>query len=331
MKFHKLGLKEVIIVLCTFLLGMTAYAVFNQPKITEPVKKGHWEFQSIDTMKNSRDLAREELHDTNFAQEVDKQVADIAATGATHIAIGTPYDDEFLPVIKLWVRTARKYDLKVWYRGNWSGWEQWFGYSKIDEQTHINNTRQFILNNSNLFENGDVFTSCPECENGAKLETGNSFAVVQYRRFLIDEYTSTKGAFAQIGKDVKANYYSMNADVAKTVMDRETTKELDGVVVIDHYVRTPEQLANDVSIIAQQSGGQIVLGEIGVPIPDIHGKMNEEERAQWLDEALLLLSQKEELIGMNYWVNLGGSTALWDKDGKPTKTQEVLMKYYKGK
>ena len=63
----------------------------------------------------------------------------------------------------------------------------------------------------------------------------------------------------------------MNGDVAKLVMDKQTTASMDGIVVIDHYVATPEQLALDIRRIAEGSGGNVVLGEFGVPIPNIHG------------------------------------------------------------
>lgn len=326
----KITKRELIVIGVMFVIGASvAYAYSMQNPIQQ--KQKHWKFQSIDTMKNSRDLAREELHDPNFSKEVDRQIADIAATGATHVAIGTPYDDEFLPVIKLWSRTARSHGLKVWFRGNWSGWEQWFGYPKIDRQTHIENTRQFILNNSNLFEDGDIFTSCPECENGEKLELSNNFAVTEYRKFLIQEYQVTKEAFRLIDKDVTANYYSMNADVARKVMDRETTNALDGVVAIDHYVNAPEQFAEDIREIAELSGGQIVLGEIGAPIPDIHGPMNEEAQAEWLAESLRLVAEMPEVEGLNYWVNLGGTTALWHQNKTPKPAVKVLTEYYGGK
>lgn len=326
----KVTRNEIIVIVVMFLLGaFVAYGFFTQ-KPTQEQKK-HWKFQSIDTMKHSRDLAREEKNNPQFSEEVDRQIADIAATGATHVAIGTPYDDEFLPVIKLWSRSARKHGLKVWYRGNWSGWEGWFDYSRIDQETHIENTRQFILNNPNLFEDGDIFTSCPECENGSKLELGNNFAVSEYRKFLIKEYQVTKEAFGQIGKDVTANYYSMNADVARKVMDRETTQALDGVVTIDHYVNAPDQFAKDIVEIADTSGGRIVLGEFGAPIPDIHGPMNEQSQKEWLAESLRLISGIPQVEGINYWVNLGGTTALWRPNKTPKPALEVLTEYYGGR
>ena len=89
-------------------------------------------------MKYSRDLAREKLDDPSFDKIIDKQMADISATGANYVAIGTPYDAEFIPMLKRWVASARKHNLHVWFRGNFSGWEEWFDYPKIDHDTNNN-------------------------------------------------------------------------------------------------------------------------------------------------------------------------------------------------
>jgi hypothetical protein len=288
-----------------------------------------WAFQAIDTMKYSRDLARQEKNNPQFIEEVNQQMVAIAETGATHVAIATPYDDEFLPMLKLWVSAARKNGLQVWFRGNWSGWEGWFDYPRIDEETHITKTKQFILDNKDIFRDGDVFSSCPECENGEKTDSVDAHDTNAYRRFLIDEYAATKEAFATINKKVPSNFFSMNLDVAKSIMDQETTAALDGIVVIDHYVQTPEELAQDISSLAEQSGGNVVLGEIGAPIPDIHGTMTEEQQKEWLEHSLQLLSKIEQLKGIGYWVNKGGSTALWHSDGSPKLGVSVLTKYYK--
>ena len=287
-----------------------------------------WQIESIDTMKYSRDNARADLTDPRFTVDANKQIADIAATGANYVAIDTPYDDEFLPVLDVWVQAARRYGLHIWFRGNFSGWEGWFGYSKIDEQTHISKIKQFISNNADLFRDGDIFSSCPECENGANLKPGDIQGVINHRNFLIQEYNTTKDAFKQINKNVASNYFSMNADIARAVMDKPTTQALDGIVVIDHYVLTPERYIDDIASISTMSGGKIVLGEFGAPIPDIHGNMNDDQQAQWLDRTLQLLSNETELIGVNYWTNKGGSTALWKLDGTPKPAVAVIKQYY---
>jgi hypothetical protein len=287
-----------------------------------------WSVQSIDTAKYSRDRAREKLGDLSFDAIIDTQVRNIASTGATHISINTPYDAEFLPYLKRWVSAARRHGLKVWFRGNWSGWEGWFNYPRIDRATHIARTKQFILDNPKLFEDGDIFTPCPECENGGPGDPRHNNDVAGHRAFLIQEYTATKDAFGSIGKNVLSNYDSMNGDVARLVMDSETTRALGGIVTIDHYVNTPARLARDVAEIAKASGGRVVLGEFGVPIPDIQGSLTAAQQASWVESALGELAKVPDLIGVNYWVNVGGSTEIWNSQNIARPAVGVISNFY---
>ena len=269
--------------------------------------------------------------DYSFHIVSNQQVRDISETGATHVAIATPYDEEFYPFLKRWVDAARKNNLHVWFRGNWSGWEGWFGYPKITREEHLKKTEKFILNHKDIFSDGDVFSPCPECENGGSGDPRRTGDAAGHKKFLIDEYKVTKEAFRQIKKNVASNYASMNGDVAKLVMDRPTTAALGGVVTIDHYVATSEKLVSDIEFIAQASGGKVVLGEFGAPIPDIHGQMSEKAQAEWLQEALIRLIETDKLLGISYWTNTGSSTQLWQNDGTPRAGAKVLKSFYKAK
>ncbi len=307
-----------------FLLATQANTVLAQTE----TKPHFWSVQSIDTMKFSRDAAREMKDIPKFNSIIDVQVSKIADTGATHVAIATPYDEEFLPFLTRWVKSARKHNLKVWFRGNWSGWEGWFNYGRINRSQHLELTKNFIHNHYNLFEDGDIFSACPECENGGPGDPRNTGDVAGYRQFLTDLYVVTKTAFKDIKKDVGSNYFSMNGDVARLIMDRQTTSALGGLVVIDHYVKTPQQLAADIKAIAEQSGGQIVLGEMGVPIPDIHGYMAPNQQADWLETVFKLLVPMTELQGVNYWVGFGGSTKLWTDTYAQQPAVDILTQYF---
>lgn len=290
-----------------------------------------WNFRSIDTMKYSRDIAREKLNDSKFVNTIDQQVKAIADTGASHVAIATPYDEEFYPFLKSWVDAARKYKLNVWFRGNFSGWEGWFDYQKISRAEHLQKTSDFIKRHPELFYDGDVFTACPECENGGPGDPRLNGDVNGHRQFLIDEYRLTSDLFRSQKKKVSTNYNSMNGDVARLIMNKETSKALGGIVAIDHYVSTPTKLANDIVEISDKSGAKIILGEFGAPIPDINGKLSEEEQAAWIQEALERISPLTQLEGLSYWVNTGGSTELWDQSGKAKKAVSVLTSFYNPK
>lgn len=322
-------MKKTAFILILILFSILLIFMPRSKTKSQKEKVHFWEFQSIDTMKYSRDVAREKLVDASFDRIIDKQVKDIATTYATHVAIGTPYDDEFLPFLRRWVSAARKYKLKVWFRGNWSGWERWFDYKPIDRKTHIIKTIEFISQNPDLFEDGDLFGACNECENGGPGDPRHNRDVKGHRAFLIEEYRVTRNAFEKIGKKVASNYSSMNGDVASLIMDKETTEALGGIVVVDHYVASPKQLAIDIKALSKRSGGKVVLGEFGAPIPDIHGKMTEQEQSIWLEKVLEKLFNTEEVIGLNYWTNVGSSTELWDADGNPRSAVEIIKKYYK--
>jgi hypothetical protein len=288
-----------------------------------------WEVQSIDTMKYSRDRSREFLANIPGAKEkVVGQISVIADAGATHVAIGTPYDSEFLPILQLWVQTARDHNLKVWFRGNWSGWEGWFDYPAITRQEHLVKTQVFIQENEDLFQDGDIFTACPECENGGAGDPRSETDLLGFRNFLIMEQTMLEDEFKKQGKKITVNFNSMNKDVAQLVMDEETTKKLGNIVAIDHYVSSAAQVAFDSSQLAQISGGKIVLSEFGSPIPDLHGNQTEVEQAQWLDDALLSFVATPEIVALNYWTSFDGSTALWKNNGSEKLAAGILKKYY---
>jgi hypothetical protein len=259
---------------------------------------------------------------------IDREVRAIAEMGATHVAIATPYDEEFIPYLSRWVGAARRHDLRVWFRGNFSGWEEWFGYSRISREEHLQKMTEFIFKHPDLFHDGDAFSTCPECENGGPGDPRQTGDVSGYRKFLIDEYEAANVAFEKIGKRVMTHFFSMNGDVARLVMDRETTLKLGGIVTVDHYVKTPEKLARDAEDFVSRSDGRLVLGEFGAPIPDIHGKMSEKEQAAWLEDTLSRFSYLPDIFGMNYWTHVGSSTALWGDKGNPRAAVSVLTKFY---
>lgn len=290
-----------------------------------------WDVQSVDTMKYSRDVAREKLNDASFDLVIYRQVKDIADTGASHIAIATPYDEEFIPILKRWVNAARTNNLKVWYRGNFSGWEKWFGYKGISRDEHKKLLEAFITSHPELFEDGDVFTACPECENGGPGDPRSTGDTEGFRKFLIEEHEIMDSSFKKINRDVAFGYNSMNGDVARLIMDKKTTKALGGVVAIDHYVASGEQTSSDITEIAKNSGGKVFLGEFGAPIPDIHGDMSEKEQAEWLREAFDILTENQDLVGINYWVGKGGSTKLWNDNGTARIAVDTVTEVFKPK
>lgn len=310
----------LVVLLVIFLPGAKA-------KSEDPTK--YWDIRSVDTMKYSRDTAGSKLNDPSFDIEIQTQVQNIATSGANYVAIATPYDEQFYPFLERWVKAARVNHLHVWFRGNFSAWEGWFGYKRgMSLEDHTKKSVEFIKKHPDLFEDGDIFSSCPECENGSFGDPRQTGKVTEYRQFIISETEATKQAFQDINKNVPTNYWSMNLDVAKVIMNPETAQKLGGVVVIDHYVNKPEKLVSDADDLAKKTGAKIMLGEFGAPIPDINGNMTERQQADFLEQALNLASKSQSIIGLNYWVSKGGSTAIWDDSNNPKESVSILSHYY---
>lgn len=283
-----------------------------------------WKIRSIDTMKTSRDMARDILTDG----ELEKELQTIKNLGANYVAIDTPYDEEFLPLLKRWVIFARRTGLKVWFRGNWSSWEGWFDYPKnMTPEEHNQETAKFIETNPDLFEDGDIFDPCSECENSGFWKQPEDNA--EYNQFIQDQRKVVKDSFSKIKKRVYTNIFSINGGRAKEVLSKKTLDTLDNVVTIDHYFKDPSSMSQYIDYFSQNYHTTVLVGEFGAPIPDINGSMNENEQAQFINEVFkIMYKDKENVLGINYNVLTGGTTSLLNEDGTPREATEIIKNYF---
>ncbi len=316
----------VFIGLGLFIFTFTQQMLSIPQKTQSQQQSTVWEVTSIDTMKYSRDKAK-----SITRSEISLVVQHVASLHPTHIAIATPYDEEFYPTIKEWVDESRRYHLKVWFRGNFSGWEGWFDYPKFtDISQHHKLTKAFILRHPDLFEDGDIFTPTPQPENGGEGDPrGSNEKSVRFNRFLVNSYNNCINSMQQIHKHVQCGYFSMNADVAKQVLTSETVDKVGHIVVVDHYVANPRDMENTIDYLIQHFHAQIVVGEFGAPIPDLNGAMTEKEQADFVEKLLhVFYTHSENITGINYWTILDGSTALFNDDDSPRLVAQVLHGYY---
>lgn len=285
-----------------------------------------WQYRCIDTMKHSRDMARQSLNNPDFKKEVSEYILAIKNLNANCVAVGTPYDEEFLPILKVWADESHSSGLKVWYRGNWSNWEGWFNYPKnMSREEHLEKTTQFLSVNQELFENGDIFTPCPECEYGgpgSPLQTGD---IDGFRSFMINENNQMQYIFKLNKKNILTNINSLNTDVAKRILDKETVKDMGNIIVLDHYASSVEDYKNTLDYFhAKFPDAKIVFGEFGAPIPDIHGQMDEDEQADFVNSIISFLLVRPEVIGLNYWVGSHGTTAILSDNFDPKPAADVI-------
>jgi len=290
-------------------------------------------------MKTSRDPAREPLDDHRRAL-VRAELAAIADLGANYVAICTPYDPEFVPLLRFWVREARAKGLKVWFRGNWCGWEGWFDYPKWvnSYDRHIAATVDFIRGHPDLFESGDSFTLAPEPENSPVLgDPRANHRAPEFLAFLRNSYDATTAAFAAQRKRVNVNWLSVNGDIGREILDRETASHIGGLVTIDHYVKDVKQMIQYVDEIHQKLGCKVFIGEFGAPLININGDgWSEKAQASFVREIFEALWQRRDyVLGISYWVGAGGpsdGTRLFDQVGDGYRSRavaRVVRDYYR--
>jgi hypothetical protein len=308
-------------------------ALFFEPAPTQAsASSTFWQTQCIDTMKDSRDNARNWVVRSDLAQLVARQISAVKNTGANCVAIGTPYNDEFAPFMKVWVDEIHKQGMKVWFRGNVAGWEGWFGYpilASVDE--HHQQIAHFITFHPNFFQDGDIFTPAPEPEAGKLIGDPRSSDVqkTEYLNFLVDSYSNCQKAFSQIGIKAVCGYFSTNGDIAKYVLTPDVVSKIGNVVVVDHYVSDPSGLVNDLVDLHNKFQTKIILGEFGAPVPDLNGNMTEDQQAAFIDTVYKgLVAHRDFIVGVNYWVLSDGSSALYNSDFTPRKAVTTIKNYY---
>ncbi|OGG12582.1 hypothetical protein A3D77_04550 [Candidatus Gottesmanbacteria bacterium RIFCSPHIGHO2_02_FULL_39_11] len=288
-----------------------------------------WNYQCIDTMKTSRDRARQWAGDPHVESLISKEVTLVKNLGANCIAISTPYNEEFIPYLKIWSEEAHKQNLSVWFRGNFAEWEGWFEYPKnLTPEELLTKTAKFIASHSDLFKDGDAFDSCPECEGVGPWLLPRDTSL--YLSFKIKQQEVARAAFKAIGKNIITNRLAVIGGRAKDYYDLKTAEALGNLVVIDHYVKTVDDMKTYVEYFDTKLKSKTFIGEFGAPIPDINGRMNETQQADFVESIFdYLYRQKNKVDGVNYWVLSDGTTALVNDDYTPKEVFSVIEKYYK--
>lgn len=288
-----------------------------------------WRVRSVDTMKLSRDKARAKKDDESFDDVIRREVSKIKDLGANYIALGTPYDEEFLPYLRRWVAIARENGLHVWYRGTFSSYEGWFDHSKnLTPSGLLESGKKFISKNQDLFEDGDIFDLCPECENGGYWPQPRKDA--EYNLFIQEKNKVLTDAFASINKKVIVNYPSIIGGRSKDVLTQDTFDALGNVTAIDHYAKDAKSYDDYIHYFVNEHHTKVLFSEFGAPIPDLHGKMTQASQAAFVRSVFeTLYAHGQDVVGINYWVLSGGTTSLYDDDHVPRLAADVVMDYFR--
>jgi hypothetical protein len=310
-------------------------------------------------MKVSRDMGGQ-LLESVVQEGTDKRITfmvkKVKEANANMIAYGTPYDKEFIPLLEVEIAEAEKAGIGVWLRGNFSGFQEerdangptghgWFNHPLLTSpDEHHTKTRQFILDNKHLFISNDgksrvaIFSPAPEPENGLIGDPRTSPQTKQlFDEWLVDSYSNARRTLDEIGATDTKVIFSFNGDVAKILPDGFINDK--NPVLADHYIKDPQQYPADIQKLHDIYNAPVGLGEVGAPIPDIHGPMTEVEQAEYVRQVLTILADSEVLVPIiNYWhlwnpydVDQNTATSLLNADGTERQVYEVLREFFEEK
>jgi hypothetical protein len=281
------------------------------------------------------------------ASLIGEMAQKIAALGATHIAISTPYDDpacaSALTLTQSWVNAARANGLRVWFRQKPLAFEGFYGYSKnLDPAYHLEVMRAYIVGHPGLFRSGDIFTPAPEPQNGGiqgiNCSSNCLFAdAAAFNAWLRESIQVAKAAFAQIGVGgVTVGRFGFDGFVAwgdrnpdwNGIIEPATIAADGNTITVDHYFPASADPAAEFAKIRNHfgSGVRICLGEWGA----IHG-----ESAARV-EAVLQAAENAGIDCLNWWHAGPGGTgeSLLQENGAghavETALYAVVREFYGG-
>ena len=295
-----------------------------------------WSVRSIDTQVISKHWPKV------TRDSVREQVGLLKDLGVNYIAVDTPYDR--LEDLRVWAEEIHRLGINVWFRSHWTGWEGDEGAPNImSPEEYLEETGKFIVNNPNLFLEGDAFTMAVEAEQ-VGVGIGRKFLTWdEYRDFLLAEIAVANDAFSEIGLGGKihTNWLSLNGWVAMNRLTQNLVEKLE-LIVVDHFVGQSQtfgeledidtlvgKTVNDLDEIYTKWKKPILLGEWGY---QIYQKVSEERQAEVVNKLFLKLSTKSYLVGVNYWVHMGNSAAIIDDEFgtnlKFRKAADVIRSFY---
>lgn len=305
-----------------------------QPQINPRVFP--WSVRSVDTQVVSK-------HWENVSRDlIRQQVALIKNIGANYVAIGTPYNR--LRDMRMWVEEIHNAGMNVWFRSHWNEWEGHEGASStMKPNEYLDATYSFIIANKDLFKEGDSFTVCMEAEE-AGIGLGKKFLNWdEYKGFLLDEIFTANSAFENIGLNNKVytNWLSVNGWIVENIFDKKLVSSI-GLITIDHYVGQSntieevdnsnamvEQTINDFNSIHNKFNVPLLVGEWGY---QIFQPVSDVRQADVINKMLLKFRTLDYLVGVNYWVNMGNTAAIFgDQYGSnlvPRMGAEVIKSYF---
>lgn len=303
---------------------------FTQPDLPAKTASSNWEIESVDTMKWSKDTMRGQ----KTSAQIEALIAKDAELGVNYICVDCPYDsyDEYSPVIvdgykQKFINAIRSHGVGVWHRQHFNAWEGDYDFPKITPRTTpsiaLGNSiedvlagtdttswlalhYQYIIDHPTEFAAGDIFTPLCEIENGGIAGgTNDQFSNHQEMwEFMRNLHTLSWEAFKAIGLENKI-LIGLWGNSGYTALNRldEFTVDCMGILSIDHYIFDPVQMNTDLDLTIDYYQVPVVIGEWG----NTEEADEELNAANVIDIGNVFISKGSDIVGSNYWCDIGGS------------------------
>ncbi len=224
---------------------------------------------SVSTMNQTKD----KLRAPRSSDEIKKLMDKVKVLGSTHVGIETPYDSppgtDALGYTKAWVSEARTQNLKVWHRHMPVKFEGIYDQAKVNTpDTYITQVANYIKENKELFQEGDIFTPIPEPQNSgvAGMNCGSNCmfpSVDSFNKWLVSLVAESRKAFTDVGLGDKVKVVCCGFDgfivwgndnpdwQGKSFLTPTTVAAL-GSISIDHYATNTDTMSQDITEFQQK-------------------------------------------------------------------------------
>lgn len=309
-----------------------------------------WAIRSVDMQKETQDKLKDPASEP-YIKEIVKLAKEV---NATHVAIGTPYDNPSDPqavdtveFTRQWSDAAHDIGLNVWHRHMPEGFQGFYNEKK-EVKDYKPMITQYILDHPDFFRDGDIFAPFPEPQNGGVVgincqpkDICQFDSVEEFNREMQAYVKECRQSFAKIGKKVKVGYYGFDGFIVaglgnpdwegKTFLSDETVRVLDDTITVDHYTDKGAQgYVKDYTTIHNIfPKDQIVIGELG-PASNLPDNAPQEEITKSFHDTLEALSQLDWIIAVNMYPFISGkpqeSLVLIDDDKVAEIAEAVKQK-----
>lgn len=304
-------------------------------------------FTSVDVMKLSKDVVTNQPSAAEIGSIVDALLAlhskyialSVPLDASTDYKSGKPAPQTAEAFTQTWADAIHSRNLKILWRGTWSGIEGLYGFSKLvgpnrfpagsaataaadGQTTWLGKTYSYIVSHPDYFLAGDIWAPLPErTENIFQDATSflpyNGGVQNNYLSFFRDLATASKQAFASINKeDVITGWTANNFTEIKSGWLPQALFNSAGTVAVDYYgtTHTAQEMTTDLLNIYRVTGRQIFVQEWS---DYWDGNLSDSQRHAYLDSmyaAFTILASQGVLVGFNYWGGwTGAAESILDK------------------